>query len=742
MSYRTVDPQHVELALQRVDGVTFEKFSQSFFGAIQGTSYVPLGGMHDGGAEGFELASVFEDERPNRFMQASVRKDTRNKIRGTVRRLREFGRSPQQLVYLASAVVPQIDQEEELLSEEFGIAIKIRDAKYISVHINDSAKTIQAYESYLSGLLNYLGHPGAASFIGNSPNLPARALCVFLGQEVERRRGNTQLLESVTDALILWALEGTDPDRGILYDRRQILSAVEAALPSAAHFIRGVLDTRLEKLASKDGTGNRTIRWYRKEDVFCLPYETRQIVREENSEDELLKLQVQDVFRSRATDFMQPDDSEEVIEETLAACQRTLELAFENQGLEVAYFVSGTEPEDHIVPAISDHLDTALEELLISGNRAVRVAEIALKILRATFYDSSEPERVYLGKMSRTYIMMFMLKNDVKIVEYFRSMSGEFNLYIGTDIIIRALSEYFLRPDDQMTFNTLNILKAAGATMVLTEKCVEEVWTHIKATDAEFLNHYADMEPYIDLEIARCIDRILIRSYFYARIDPIDGSRKPAGWRSYLENFLTYSSLRNERGREDLKNYLVAKFGLVYESKEEMLEGIDVAELEETTTKILNERWRQKNAPEKERILAENDALQILRIYQRRKQLGERNQSNPYGFRTWWLTQASSIRRATGDKVAKYKGLYMMRPDFLLHFIALSPSEASVRKSYETVFPTLLGIRLSSRLRPEDFKKAMDEIAEAYAVDEARASVRLAELSNTLKGDFLKRYNT
>ena len=40
-------------------------------------------------------------------------------------------------------------------------------------------------------------------------------MCVFLGQELERRRGNADILEAVTDSLILWALEGTNPDNGI-----------------------------------------------------------------------------------------------------------------------------------------------------------------------------------------------------------------------------------------------------------------------------------------------------------------------------------------------------------------------------------------------------------------------------------------------------------------------------------------------------------------------------------------------
>ena len=82
-------------------------------------------------------------------------------------------------------------------------------------------------------------------------------MCVFLGQEIERRRGNTDLLKAVTDSLILLALEGTDPADDKFLMRDEILNKIEDALPSAKHFIRGVFNHRIESLASKHNE-NRT----------------------------------------------------------------------------------------------------------------------------------------------------------------------------------------------------------------------------------------------------------------------------------------------------------------------------------------------------------------------------------------------------------------------------------------------------------------------------------------------------
>ncbi|WP_018430111.1 hypothetical protein [Hoeflea sp. 108] len=739
MTSQTIDFRAVELALERVSSGDFEKFAQAFYGAIQGTNYVPLGGTHDGGAEGFDVQAVFGDDRPERFMQASITADSRAKIRGTIKRIREFGRNITSLIYVTSVVVPRIDAEEELLSEETGVLVRIRDAKYISAHVNDSLQTIQAFKSFVAHHLYYLREIGGAENIGENPKLPSRSLCVFLGQELERRRGNTELLEAVTDSLILWSLEGTDPDKGIFMNRDEILKKVEAALPSAADFIRGVIDDRLERLSAKENTSGREIRRYRKEKRYCLPFETRQIVEKENEEDEFLRTSVSEVFRSRIAAMLRPDDAPEVVLHAVRACHRALELTFETQGLEMAYFVSGDEPEGFVPPAISDNLHDAMASLGISGDLGVRAAELAYYVLRATIYDSSEEERIYLGKMSRTYILMFLLRNDPKIVEYFRTMSSDLILYIGTDIIIRSISEYYLLEKDQSTIRTLEILRAAGANLVITERCVEEVWTHLKATSAEYENHYAELEPYVSFDLARNIDRILIRAYYYARLSPDRNVKRPAGWRSYIGNYCDYKSLHREKGREEIREYLIKRFGFEYESDKQMMDGVDSDALIDLSKKILNER-RQKNAREKEERLAENDAMHVLRVYARRLAGGERNYSNPFGFKTWWLTQDASVRRATGMHVAMKGSRFMMRPEFLLHFIALSPSADKVRKSFETVFPTLLGVRLSSRLKEDAFKSAIDEVGKVFEVDEARAAVRLAELSNQLKSDFLKQY--
>ena len=341
------------------------------------------------------LPELSEGSKAGTFYQVTVQADHRAKIRHTIRRLREFGREPKRLHYITSRTIPAIDQEQEELSEELDVAIIIRDKKWIVANINKAPETIAAFNSYLAPHVAFLREIGAPTYAGHLDSKSVRSLCVFLGQEVDRRRGNTQLLEAVTDSLILWSLEGTNPDEGKFLTRDQILAKIEETLPSAKHFIRGILNTRLEHLARKEG--------------------------------------------------------------------------------------------------------------------------------------------------------------------------GE--------------------------------------------------------------------------------------------------------------------------------------------------------------------------------LLAYNDAIQILRIYSKRAELKELHKPNPFGYRTWWLTHESRVRAATAKLVSKYNAQYIMRPEFALNFIALSPSAEKVRQSFGNIFPSLLGVSLSKRMKENVFHAVMGRIKEIQNVDEARARVILSDLSNKLKGDRYKEYD-
>ena len=728
----TINLQLVEIALDRANGTDFERFFQAFYPSLAGIEFIPLGGAHDGGADAFQDIGLFENKEDHRkiFYQATTQEDHRAKIRHTVNRLREFGRNLEFLYYFSSHIVRLIDREEEKLSQELGISVRIRDRKWITANVNQSPQTREAFRSYLQPAVAFLTQQGGATTVGNSPNIPARTMCVFLGQEIDRRHGKADLYEAVTDSLILWALEGTDPAKGQFMRRNDILSKIEEVLPSARQFIRGVLESRLRMLASKSNQSGREIRWYRGQDKFCLPYETRQIVEKENTEDEFLKLQVLNLYEQRSIDYLGNEksiDSKQIARIT----HRALELTFEKEGLELSAFLSGAQDENQY-RTISDQVDEAIEEAGLSGESAVRAKEVALVILGKAFYDSTEDERIYYGKLSRTYTLMLTLRNEPKIVEYFKGMSSDFVLFVGADIIIRALSERYLATEDQMTINMLNILRDAGSTLILTQMTVEEVQAHLEGTDYEFRDKFSHMERFITREISRHSNKIMIRAYFYAKLEPVVDST-PASWNSFIEQICSHHKLHNSsESREQIKNYLIEKFGFIY---------FDLNDLENLTNKDEVDQLTEKvERVKSEEILARNDALHILAVYGKRYKLRETHKPSPYGYRTWWLTHERKVLQVARELMRQNGSQYIIRPEFILNFVALSPKMEEVRRSYNSIFPTLLGIRLSNRMREEIFADVMNRVQELGDLDEARTKSKMIELSSKLKGDNYKTY--
>jgi hypothetical protein len=297
VSTEPVHPDLVKIALDKVEGFQFERFVHDFYSTLVGASFVPLGGVHDGGADGFDSNEIYEEVGvPSAFYQVSVQEDYKAKIRRTVRRLREVGRDPRTLVYVTSRTVSLPDAEERSLSRELDVAIQIRDAKYITAHVNDSAGTIAAFHHHLRHLTDFLHAIGASSIITPSVHVRSPAVYVFLEQELARRRGDTSLLETVTDSLILWALEGTDPDTGLMMSSEDVQEKISREIPAVRQVVNGRVGGRLKWLSDKGYPGGRQVRWHKKPNQFCLPYDTRQRIEDENRADEAMRLDVLTIF--------------------------------------------------------------------------------------------------------------------------------------------------------------------------------------------------------------------------------------------------------------------------------------------------------------------------------------------------------------------------------------------------------------------------------------------------------------
>lgn len=195
------------------------------------------------------------------------------------------------------------------------------------------------------------------------------------------------------------------------------------------------------------------MRHYRAEDKYCLPYETRTRIAEENQHDEGLELKVLESLDERIRETKRDGLGDVGIRESAEISLRALQMTFEREGLEFAAFLSHNEQETHAT--IINSISAALDNGAMTGRRRLVVADAVFEAVRGVLYDSRPHEREYLHKLSRTYALLFTLNTEPRLLQYFQEMTGDFYLYVGTDQIVRALSEHYLAPPDQMTKNAL-----------------------------------------------------------------------------------------------------------------------------------------------------------------------------------------------------------------------------------------------------------------------------------------------
>ena len=721
MTTETVHPDLVEIALERVEGFAFERFAQDFISALEGRNFIPLGGVGDGGADG-----IYDSGNGRSFYQFTRQENHRNKIRRTVERLRDFGRNVTTLYYLTSRVIPHIDSEEELLTEELNVNIKIRDRKYILAHINDTNGTIAAFTHHLLTYTQFLKSLSSQQSGSNSPHIENPSAFVFLQHEVTNRLGNRKLIHSLTDTMILWALSETDPDKNIFMTEEEIGERIYATFPWASKLLKAHLRKRLEAMRNKK-EGGREVRWYKKKGLYCLPYETRQIIAAENAADESLGIQFIEELKILVSGLF--DDDEGTYQRIAELASLVIHLVYEKQGLLFSHFLT-SDDDIHPPPVIADCIDEIINQSNVEAAEIEKYREYIETIIRKVFYEGSPRQREYLQNLSRTYVLLFTLQAEPRLVEYFSSMSASFCLYVGTDVLIKAISERYLPEESQVARNLLKMASASGVAMYLSECVLEEVYTHISATYYEFLNYFADIEPYITREVARNSDKILIRAYFYAKYEGL-----VTGWKSYLSQFITYDKILSTQGREEIRKYLMAEYGLLFTENEELESVVNQDDVNRLAVKLLD------NDDKENESLAYNTSLLVYGIYGLRQRHKETSSASEYGLKTWWMTNQSRVLRHTAELVRKRNAKYIMRPEFLLNFIALSPSCGEVRENFKNIFPSIFGIQLGHRLKEETFHAIMNSVKEWKNLEPGRISALMADLSDRLKGDRLKRYD-
>src|SRR5690606_38797469 len=108
--------------------------------------------------------------------------------------------------------------------------------------------------------------------------------------------------------------------------------------------------------------------------------------------------------------------------------------------------------------------------------------------------------------------------------------------------------------------------------------------------------------------------------------------------------------------------------------------------------------------------LAYNTSLFVHGIYGLRSKNKEHSSVSEFGLKTWWMTNQSRVLKHTVDLVRKERSQFIMRPEFLLNFLSMSPTSNDARESFNNIFPSVFGIQLGHRLKDDVFHNIMNSV--------------------------------
>lgn len=723
-----------------VTGAKFESFAKRLFEIEYGHHFTPLGGVHDGGADGVLLSGVRECvEESNTFAQFSTTKEdsAQNKVDGTVAALQKAGRTPVQVIYATSERIPKQDLIVAHIFKKYKVLASIRDLEWIESIVNKNNAANESFHHIFSAEINAISRAAAPLQGKVNEFVSDPTVFAYLSLQLADRFSQDKLHKPLVDALIFWSLRDTDPDATPprLLKRAELATKLADVFPNARSVILPHLDERLVELTRKRAGEIERLRHYRKENAFCLPFE----MREELAADALGEVQAQEEFKASVASRLADLALNISTAEAELCCQLVFDsvhLYFVEQGLVLAAFLEKKlENLDVTDQVLEDELRKA-----ISGRPGIKPGDITptgfgggLRTLRGIFYEPTGSERRYLSYLSRTSMLFHTLQASPKIIEFFNNMAGQYRLLVGTDIIIKALAESYLPENQRQVTNLLKIAAELGSSLILTEPVLNELLTHIHAVDLEFRNHYAAREPYLSsAAVAQC-NRILIRTYFHSK----GKSGGPKSWCHLVNSILDPEALRakSKKAYQDLMSFLIQRFRMKWESEDDLQRGVDSKSFDTLAQRLIEAR------PDKNEELSHNDAMMAHAVYAERVRGHEVARHDGFGYRTWWLTKEVTVLKMTGKLVADHGGVpYIMRPEFLLNFIALAPKAKSVRDQYRDLLPTTVGLQLGNHLSTAAMDALLAGVEDWASYPPERITTMMADKANRLMHDRFKQY--
>ncbi len=710
-----IRPESCRFAPDKIsDGSVFEGFSHSFLAAILGHGFIPVGGIKDKGIDGLNYVAAAEGNQ-KAIYQCSIEQDPFGKASRTLDTLKGNKIKFDILTYVTNQEFPDKDRAIEELSGIHKKAIQIYDVNWFAANVNSKPGSMAAFDVFVKGYLHDFEKPGFGFVVSDFVSDPR--LYVFLRQQWDAQKTRLQLDEVLADTLILYALEGTDPDQGILRTRQEIIAEIAKHLKFEPKLLSKQIETRLAVLSSRKP--NRRINHHIKQDAYCLPYETRKELVDKNLHDAALHQHFKKTITRDLARYLKAVDVR--VQDCVDLIDSTMNKLFYKQGLEFADLVSNGYSGEAFEKSLPGTIAEVVDESSVIVKNRQGVKQALLLTIRDMVYRGTPEQKEYLRSLANTYMLLFLLQCDPKVSLFFSTMASKLDVYVCTSILVPALSEVCLEPQNRRYWNLLTGARAAGVKLRVNDTIVNELVAHFRKLRTVYEAEFSGNEDLYEDDISiYYVPEILIRAYLYSRKNDQVNS-----FDDFVDKFCS-PDLRN--AHRDLLVFLSEAFGIEFVPEASTGVKIEQSELSALGEALIQQK-RDKNK-------ALNDAKLILTIFALREKRAEASPHNFAGYKTWWLSSDTLTQRTVNKLFGdKYQVSCYMRPDFLYNYISLAPGVEVVSEVFKNVFPNLLGVNISHNLPSEVAETVRSFIKEHSDKGKPRLKAILMDLSDRLKTD-------
>lgn len=707
-----IDPKKVNHALSLIDnGFIFESFASSIVTNVLGYTFSTSGGIKDRGIDGFEYC-FNRDGHEKHIYQMSIEKNYKGKLEDSLNKLNKNKIDFESFTFITNQDFRDKDRIIDELFSKYKKQIRIFDVKWFEANINYSPSTIITFKTFLANNYHEYNKPGMSYEIDSHVIDPR--LYVFLRQQWERNKDTEKIEIILVDTMILYALEGTDPDKGILKTEKEIIKEIEKLIKFDPKLLYDTIKSRLNILSTKP----RKINHHNQENSYCLPYETRLDIKERNIEDKRLYENFRGSVEEKLKKYLK--DANIKIKDCIKLLEDTIHNIFYQQGVEFADFMLKGESPESFEKNLSETINRVVDNSRVILKNKEDVKSSLIMTIRDVVYNGTYDQKIFLKKLSNTYMMLFLLKCEPKICSYFNILASKLKVYICTSIIIPAFSEYYLEKENRRHWNLLKGANDSGVTLIINELILKEIITHFKMIIYKYESIYKeDEEIYLsDENQLLYINEIMIRAYFYSK-----SRGKIDNFHNFINKFVS-PDLNN--AESDIIEWLKDEFGILYLSTKSLSVEIDENEVNSLYEELKKEKSHQDKAL--------TDAKLILNIYAIRNKNNEIGNTGIWGYSTWWLSK-DTLTYKTVNKVMgeKYPISCYMRPDFLYNYISLAPKKAEVDSTYNELFPSLLGVNISYHLQDDIIDIVHKYLRDHKDINTARKKAILRDLIEKIK---------